>query len=81
MPSLYLFQDLRSAIYAVADDKAGVILRKHSPDSAWLLRAELARSEVAPTMLVWIDQMGYCLLEEDEVRSSYSRLLVRQQRG
>ena len=79
--SLYLFHRVGSTIYAMADDKTGRSVRKHGPDDVWLLRAEVARSEVPPAVLVSIDQAGYCLLDEDEIRSTHSRWLSRQQRG
>jgi hypothetical protein len=77
---LYLFQCTGSAIYAIADDQTGRSVCKHSPDDIWLLRAEVPRSEVPAAVLVSIDQVGYCLLDEDEIRTTHSRWLLRQRR-
>jgi hypothetical protein len=79
--SLYLFHRIGSSIYAMADDQTGRSVRKHSPDDVWLLRAEVARSEVPPAVLVSIDRVGYCLLDEGEIRGTHSEWLLRQRRG
>jgi hypothetical protein len=79
--SLYLFQCIGSTIYAMAADQTGRSVRKHSPDDVWLLRAEVPRSEVPAAVLVSIDQVGYCLLDEDEIRTTRSQWLWRQRRG
>jgi hypothetical protein len=79
--SLYLFHCVGSAIFAMANDQTGSSVRKHNPDKTWLLLTEVARSEVPPAVLVSIDQAGYCLLDEDEIRSTRSRWLLCQRRG
>jgi hypothetical protein len=75
---LYLFHYVNSAIFALANEQTGSSVRKDNPHNAWLLLGEVARSEVPPAILVAIDQAGYCLLDEDEIRSTRSRWLLRQ---
>jgi hypothetical protein len=79
--SLYLFHCVGSAIFAMANDHTGSSVRKHDPDKTWLLLTEVTRSEVPAAVLVWVDQFGYCLLDEDEIRSTRSRWLLRERQG
>jgi hypothetical protein len=76
---LYLFHCPGSAIYAISDDQTGSSVRKHNPDTKFLLRAEVVRSEVPPAVLVSINQVGYCLLDEYEIQNTQPRWLLRDQ--
>jgi hypothetical protein len=75
---LCLFQCPGSAIYALADDQTGRSVRNHNPDIKWLLRAEVARTEVPSTALVLIDREGYRLLGEYEIKNTRPRWLLSE---
>jgi hypothetical protein len=79
--SLYLFHCIDSSIFAMANDQTGRSVRRLNPDNTWLLRAEVARSEVPAAVVVWVDQFGFCLLDEDEIRATRSQWLLRERRG
>jgi hypothetical protein len=77
---LFLFHCPGSALYAIANDQTGSSVRKHDPATRWLLRGELARSEIPRTALVSIDQAGYCLLDEYEIRNARPEWLLGGER-
>jgi hypothetical protein len=56
----------------------GRSIRNRNPDINWLLRAEVARTEVPPTALVLIDREGYCLLDEYEIQNTRPRWLLSE---
>ena len=71
---LYLFHCPDSSLYAIAHDQTGCLVRRYVPNT-WLLHTEVSRSDIPQDLLPSINQFGYCLLDEYEIRSTRSQWL------